>query len=273
MSEISKYGVVGNPIKHSKSPEIHSTFAEQTNQQMQYLLILIALDGFQSGIQQFVAKGGRGLNVTVPFKQQAWDIADELSERAQLAGAVNTLSFVDGVIKGDNTDGTGLVRDLTANQCFDLKGKSILILGAGGAVRGVLGPIIDEMPSSITIANRTLSKAEVLKGVFSDVFDIQVMSFESLNKSYDLIINGTSASLQQELPPLPDCIVDADTILYDMMYSKEPTVFNRWGNKLGADKTIDGLGMLVEQAAEAFSLWRGVSPDSRLIIDKIRKSF
>lgn len=273
MSEVSKYGVVGNPIGHSKSPDIHSTFAQQTKQLMEYLPILVGLDEFDASIKEFATAGGQGLNVTVPFKQQAWDIADKLSDRAQLAGAVNTLTFVDGIIKGDNTDGTGLVRDLKSNQGFDFKGKSILVLGAGGAVRGILGPLIDELPADITIANRTLANADALKNIFSEVFDIQVIPFQSLTKQYDLIINGTSASLQNELLPIPDSIVGSTTCLYDMMYSKDQTVFNLWGEKLGADKTIDGLGMLVEQAAEAFSLWRGVDPDTSLIIDKIRQSF
>ena len=268
--KLSKYAVFGNPIGHSKSPEIHGYFAHQTHQAMQYTAILVGLDEFEQKVRDFAADGGHGLNVTVPFKQRAWELATELSEQARLAGAVNTLTFNKGEIKGDNTDGIGLVKDLTINHGFDFTGKSILVLGAGGAVRGILGPIIAESPESITIANRTLSNAIEMKSLFASSFDLEVLSFKELNQSYDLIINGTSSSLYNELLPLPDVVVDCNSYLYDMMYSQQTTVFNAWGNRLGARKAIDGLGMLIEQAAAAFTLWRKVSPDTSHVINKLR---
>jgi len=208
--------------------------------------------------------------VTVPFKEDAWNLATKLSTRALLAGAVNTLSFKDGEIFGDNTDGIGLVRDLKNNHGFDFAGKKVLLLGAGGAVRGVLGPIIQENPASLTIANRTLSKAEQLKQIFVSDFAISSCKYCDLDSSYDLIINGTSASLNNELPPIPEVVVGSSTVLYDMMYSQQTTTFNHWGQNLNAGSTIDGLGMLVEQAAEAFYIWRGVRPVTDDVFTKLR---
>lgn len=271
MDNIDQYAVVGNPISHSRSPLIHQMFAQQCGEQLDYVAKLVALDSFSADIRQFFADHGRGLNVTVPFKQQAWDIADQLSDSATLAGAVNTLWLKNGAIRGDNTDGVGLVRDLIANNGYQLAGKKILILGAGGAVRGVLQPIIAQQPLSITIANRTLSKARQLAAIFADIYTLECCKYEQLESPYDLIINGTSASLNNELPPLPDVVVSADSYLYDMMYGERPTVFNQWGKNLGAKNCIDGLGMLVEQAAESFRLWRGVKPDTAPVIARLRK--
>jgi len=270
MNKIDQYAVVGNPIGHSKSPLIHKMFAQQSNQQLDYVTKLVALDRFAADVNSFFADQGCGLNVTVPFKQQAWDIANQLSDAARLAGAVNTLWIKDGKIQGDNTDGIGLVRDLISNNGYQLANKKILILGAGGAVRGVLQPIIAERPSSITIANRTLSKALELATIFSDIYTLNCCEYRQLEGCYDLIINGTSASLNNELPPIPDELVSTGSYLYDMMYGSQVTVFNQWGKDLGAKKCIDGLGMLVEQAAESFRLWRGVEPDTAQVITRLR---
>ncbi len=270
MNKIDQYAVVGNPIGHSKSPLIHKMFAQQSNQQLDYVTKLVALDRFAEDVNSFFADQGCGLNVTVPFKQQAWDISNQLSDAARLAGAVNTLWIKDGQIQGDNTDGIGLVRDLISNNGYQLADKKILILGAGGAVRGVLQPIIAERPSSITIANRTLSKALELATIFSDIYTLNCCEYQQLEGHYDLIINGTSASLNNELPPIPDGLVSTGSYLYDMMYGSQVTVFNQWGKDLGAKKCIDGLGMLVEQAAESFRLWRGVKPDTAQVITRLR---
>jgi shikimate dehydrogenase len=271
------YAVVGNPIHHSKSPKIHGDFAAQTNEALEYSAIQAPLDGFIDTVQSFFKSGGKGLNVTVPFKEQAWQLSAKLSERARLSGAVNTLYLNDkGEIYGENTDGIGLVRDLTLNHKVVLKGKRILILGAGGAVRGVLLPILEEQPESITIANRTVSKAEQLTALFTDSDGgighraLKACGFSDLNEPYDIIINGTSASLQGDLPPLPEIIVTDSTVAYDMMYSPETTIFNRWAEEQGAAMTLDGLGMLVEQAAESFFIWRGVRVNTTAVLNTLR---
>jgi len=212
----------------------------------------------------------------VPFKEQAWQLSVELSERARLAGAVNTLYLTDeGEIVGENTDGIGLVRDLTLNHKVELKGKRILVLGAGGAVRGVLLPLLEEHPESITIANRTVSKAEQLADLFTghDLIKpgtLTACGFTNLNQPFDIIINGTSASLQGDLPPLPETIVTSSTVAYDMMYSTDITIFNRWAEKRGAMMMLDGLGMLVEQAAESFYIWRGVRVNTHPVLNALR---
>jgi shikimate dehydrogenase len=265
-----KYLVVGNPIKHSKSPAIHSMFANQTNQHISYKAACFPLNAFEDSVRDFIRASGMGMNVTVPFKQQAWEISDHLSDEASLAGAVNTLSFKNGKIYGDNTDGIGLVNDLVNNQGFSFKDKKILIIGAGGAVRGVLQPIISQGPLSITIANRTLSKAEDLANIFCKLFKIQVLSYQDINDSYDLIINGTSASLSKQLPPLPVSAINSNTRLYDMMYGVDVTVFNKWGLENGASQVSDGLGMLIEQAAQSFKIWRDVTPVTSNAIVKFR---
>ncbi|TBR43931.1 shikimate dehydrogenase [Marinomonas agarivorans] len=266
---MDQYVVVGNPIAHSKSPAIHAHFAEQTRQDMQYDLLLGDLETFESQIQAFFAGGGKGCNVTVPFKERAYQLCSTLSKRAQIAGAVNTLlQNQNGDIYGDNTDGVGMVRDITVNHQQSIKNKSVLILGAGGAVRGVLEPIVAEQPQAIVIANRTVSKAETLANlVSSDV--CSASSFTDLQGSFDIIINGTSASLSGELPPIPTTVVHTNTWCYDMMYAKDKTVFLQWADSLGA-KGADGLGMLVEQAAESFTQWRSVRPKTDGLIKVLR---
>ncbi|HEX8596254.1 MAG TPA: shikimate dehydrogenase [Pseudomonas sp.] len=266
------YVVFGNPIGHSKSPLIHGLFAEQTGQQLDYRTALAPLDGFTAFAQAFF-KQGRGANVTVPFKEQAFRMADRLTERGQRAGAVNTLSkLADGTLLGDNTDGAGLVRDLTVNCRISLKGKRVLLLGAGGAVRGALAPLLAERPAVLVIANRTVEKAEQLAQQFADLGPVFASGYDWLEESVDVIINATSASLAGELPPIsPSLIQPGRTFCYDMMYAKEPTAFCRWASMHGAAQSVDGLGMLVEQAAEAFLLWRGVRPDSAPVLAKLRR--
>ena len=270
---MDRYGVFGNPIAHSKSPLIHRQFAEQTGQALSYQALLAPLDDFCGFARAFFAAGGMGANVTVPFKEQACAMADQLSERARRAGAVNTLlKLADGGLRGDNTDGTGLVRDLLHNAGVALRGQRILLLGAGGAVRGVLEPLLAEQPAALVIANRTVEKAEQLAQEFADLGPVVASGFDWLEEPVDLIINGTSASLAGELPPLaPSLIQPGHTRCYDMMYAPELTPFNRWASELGARQTLDGLGMLVEQAAEAFFLWRGVRPQTRPVLECLRR--
>ncbi|MEX0603361.1 MAG: shikimate dehydrogenase [Marinobacter sp.] len=268
------YAVVGNPVSHSKSPRIHSLFAAQTGEPVEYTAIQAPLDGFAETVTGFFERGGRGLNVTVPFKEQAWAMSDRRTWRAEKAGASNTL-FIDkdGQLNADNTDGAGLVADLVKNHGVTLAGKRILILGAGGAVRGVLGPLLAEQPETLVIANRTPAKARVLAGLFADdAGDTQLRGcgFDEPAEVFDLIINGTSASLQGELPPLAPAVIGPATLVYDMMYSPDTTTFNRWALSNGAKAAMDGLGMLIEQAAEAFAIWRGVRPDTAPVIEALR---
>jgi len=265
------YAVVGNPIAHSKSPDIHNAFAAQTGEKLFYKALLAPLDDFEGEVSRFLEHGGHGLNVTVPFKENAYRMADELTARAQRAQAVNTLKKLeDGRLLADNTDGAGLVRDLTVNHGVNLKGKRILLLGAGGAVRGVLQPMLDQAPAELVIANRTVSKAEALATDFSDLGTLSGCGFSDVEGTFDVIINGTAASLAGELPPLPESVINNRTVCYDMMYSPQTTVFNAWAAGLGAVMTIDGLGMLVEQAAEAFFVWRGVRPETTRVMLTLR---
>ncbi|MET4692305.1 shikimate dehydrogenase [Endozoicomonas lisbonensis] len=270
---VDLYAVMGNPVAHSKSPWIHTLFASQTDQRLHYNARLVPVDGFDEAINHFFKDelGSHGLSITVPFKEQAWECAQHRTVRAEKAGAVNTLWISnDGVLHGDNTDGLGLVRDLTVNHQVDLENARLLILGAGGAVRGVLEPILEQKPAELVIANRTVSKAEALAELFPGQ-PVSAGGFADLSGSFDLIINGTSASLQGDLPPLPAEIVDEQTVCYDMMYAREITVFNQWGLAQGARQAIDGLGMLVEQAAEQFKIWRGVRPDTAAVLQQLRE--
>ena len=273
-NKLDRYAVFGNPIAHSKSPQIHTQFAEQTGQQLVYTAELAQVENFEQRVKDFVANNGKGLNITVPFKQQAWELTAQRSSHAERAGALNTIIVKqDGSYFGENTDGVGLVRDLTKNHHINLKEKRILIIGAGGAVRGVIEPILQQSPSELVIANRTVSKAQQLAVDFSDLGKISGCGFEELEgESFDVIINGTSASLHGDLPPLPDNLFSNDACAYDMMYAAKPTVFMDWATQHGAAKVFDGLGMLVEQAAESFSLWRGVQPETRPVSNTIRDS-
>lgn len=271
--KIDTYAVMGNPVAHSKSPIIHTEFAKQTNQLMQYIAIEAPLTEFAKSVADFQEQDGKGLNVTVPFKIQAWQLVNERSHRAEIAGAVNTISIKEnGQLFGDNTDGAGLVRDLMKNENFSLTNKKILILGAGGAVQGILGPLLDEHPQFIFIANRTVEKAMDLAKQFRKFGIIHGGGFNELNdQSFDLIINGTSAGLSDEMLPVSSSILSATTFCYDLAYGKE-TVFLQWAKQHGVLKCNDGLGMLVEQAAEAFHIWRGVSPKTQPVLQMLRSS-
>ncbi|MEA3278447.1 MAG: shikimate dehydrogenase [Pseudomonadota bacterium] len=266
------YAVIGNPIEHSSSPQIHAEFARQTRQDMAYGRILGDTDDFVGEVRRFFAGGGRGMNVTVPFKEAAWEIADERSQRAESAGAVNTLILLpDRRLRGDNTDGVGLVRDLTRNQGFDFGGKRVLLLGAGGASRGVLRPLLEEGPRRLVIANRTVSKAVELAAANAALGPLSGCGLDALaGERFDLIVNGTSAGLAGAVPAIPDHCLAAGGWTYDMLYADAPTAFRRWGMRLGAGRALDGLGMLVEQAAESFFLWRGIRPDTAPVIALLR---
>lgn len=269
---IDKYAVIGNPISHSKSPLIHGEFARQTEQDLEYTAIEVAQDALESSLSQLrdILKL-KGINITVPFKEQAWQLVENQSNRAKRAGAINTLVFNDdGSMYGDNTDGVGLCRDLTDNNSIELRGKRILLLGAGGAARGVIEPLLGYDPLELFVANRTASKAHALADLFSDLGHIRGGGFEDIKPPYDVVINATAASLQGEVPPLPDNLLADNAACYDMMYSDSDTAFISWAKQHGAAKAIDGLGMLVEQAAEAFRLWRGVMPDTRSVMPLIR---
>lgn len=264
-----RYAVIGNPIAHSKSPDIHARFAAQTGQQLNYERMLAPLDGFEQTVREFIREGGRGANVTVPFKLEAHALASELTARAQAAGAVNTLKFEDGAILGDNTDGIGMVTDIVRNAGVPMRGKKVLLLGAGGAARGVILPVLDEQPAALVIANRTESKAAELAAQFSRHGQVSSSSFETLHDRFDIIINATSASLSADLPPVPTTVFGDASFAYDMMYGKGPTVFMRFASDCGA-AVRDGLGMLVEQAAEAFFVWRDVRPDTSSVYTELR---
>jgi shikimate dehydrogenase len=269
-----RYAVIGHPVAHSKSPQIHARFAAQTGQHLTYERLLAPLDGFEATVRAFIAQGGKGLNVTVPFKLEAHGIATLLSARARAAGAVNTLKCdrtANGsdVIFGDNTDGVGLVTDITRNAGVELTGKRILLLGAGGAARGVILPLLDARPSDLVIANRTGSKAEQLARQFAGQGPIRGSDLSALTGAFDVVVNATSASLSGALPPIPPDVFTRGALAYDMMYDKEPTVFMRFARQHGATAR-DGLGMLVEQAAESFFVWRGVRPDTTAVFAELR---
>ncbi|MDD2662687.1 MAG: shikimate dehydrogenase [Dechloromonas sp.] len=265
------YAVFGNPIAHSKSPAIHAGFARSTGQDLVYEARLAPVDGFPGAVAEFVAAGGRGANVTVPFKEEAFRLAKRRTDRAARAGAVNTLVFDGADVLGDNTDGAGLVRDIVDNLGFPLAGRRILLLGAGGAARGVIAPLLAGAPASLTIANRTADKARSLAAAFADLAAIDAGSFDDLaGKSFDLVINATSASLAGAALPLPAGLFAPGSLAYDMMYGKGDTPFIAQARAQGAGRLADGLGMLVEQAAEAFRVWRGVLPETAGVLAGLR---
>jgi shikimate dehydrogenase len=268
-----RYAVMGNPVAHSLSPAIHAEFARQTGQRMVYDAIQVDDGGFEQAAANFRAAGGKGLNVTVPFKRVAWGWVDRRSARAERAGAVNTIRFGGDGAYGDNTDGVGLVRDITVNLGVPIAGRRVLIAGAGGAVRGVLEPVLQQRPRELVIANRTVDRALELAAQFSSAaLPVSGGSFEAqAGRVFDLVINGTAASLHGAELPLPPSILAPGALCYDMMYAAEVTLFLRWAQAHGAARTADGLGMLVEQAAESFLLWRGVRPESTAVIGMMRK--
>ncbi len=273
-----RYAVIGNPVAHSKSPQIHAAFARQTGQDVEYSRLLAPVDGFRAAVAEFRAGGGRGLNVTLPFKLEAFDLADEVSQRAKDARAANFLSFDGPRIRADNTDGAGLVADLTVNLGLAPGAKRVLLLGAGGAAQGVLFPLLAQQPAILAIANRTVDKALRLAESVRHQPDaahtvVSGLGYGDLaGHHFDLVINATSSSLRGEVPPLPAGIFAPGALAYDMMYGKEPTPFLIFAQAQGAARTADGLGMLVEQAAESFFLWRGVRPQTAPVIELLRGS-
>ena len=269
---MDRYAVFGFPIGHSKSPLIHQQFAEQTRQELSYSAIEVKPEDFDETLANFFKEGGKGLNCTVPLKELAYAKVDQLTERAKFSGAVNTIKLMDdGTLLGDNTDGVGLLSDLCENLGLDLAGKRILVLGAGGASRGILGPLLSAKPTELYLANRTISKAQTMESLFAPLGKIVATSYDDLaGKQFDMIINATSASLTGELPPLAAGLLAPQGICYDLAYSQEPTAFVKWGEQHGASVSVDGLGMLVEQAAHAFHLWRNVMPNTPVIRRTLR---
>jgi shikimate dehydrogenase len=267
-----RYAVFGNPIAHSKSPLIHTLFAAQTGQDLSYEAILAPRDDFAGTLGNAIAGGLRGANVTLPFKEEAFRLSSELSPRAQRAGAVNTLSLRDGRVLGDNTDGAGLVRDLNANLGIDVAGRRVLLLGAGGAARGVIEPILSRSPACLFVANRSASKAQALAQSFAALGPVVGGGYDALaDLSFDVVINATSASLAGEVPPVPASAFGPGALAYDMMYSATDTAFVAFARTRGAARVSDGLGMLVEQAAEAFSIWRGIRPHTAPVLAELRR--
>ena len=268
---VDRYAVLGNPVAHSLSPQIHARFAAACGQALEYVALELPRDDFAAALRALIRDGLAGANVTAPFKQEAWAICDTRSARAELARAANTLVFDDGAIAGDNTDGVGLVRDL-GNLGVELARRKILLLGAGGAVRGVLGPLLAEAPAGIVIANRTLARARALAEDFAETGQIRVLAYKELGEeSFDLVINGTAAGLADEIPPVPPAVIGDATVCYDMMYNtQQATAFVDWARRQAAAAAHDGLGMLVEQAAEAFRIWRGVRPATGPVIAALR---
>ena len=271
---VDQYGVVGHPVAHSLSPFIHAMFARQTGQSMSYRLFDFAPEALQERIADFFARGGRGLNITLPYKIVAMACAQELTGRAGHAGAVNTLAMrKDGTILGDNTDGVGLTHDLCVNQRVLVTRRRLLIIGAGGAARGVIAPLLGLEPQAIVITNRTADRAKALAAAFAQLGPVQGMGFRDIaDGPYDLVINATSASLTGEIPDVPPAIVGPDTFCYDMAYGKGDTPFVRWCRKLGCQAAVPGWGMLVEQAAESFRLWRGVRPLTAPVLSALNAS-
>ena len=269
------YAVMGNPVAHSKSPQIHALFAAQTRQEIEYRAILVERGGLADAVATFAYGGGRGLNITVPFKEDAWALAAQRSPRAERAGAVNTLVLHDnGEHFGDNTDGAGLVRDLDVNLGVALAGHRILVLGAGGAARGILAPLLGSMPRALTVSNRSMGKAEDLARGFADLGPIRAVAPSALaGGEFDVVLNATSSSLASAAagpPPWPGTIFAGVALAYDLMYGSEPTAFERWAHANGAARVADGFGMLLEQAAESFLVWRGVRPDTAPVFALLR---
>lgn len=262
-----RYAVVGHPVAHSRSPLIHQLFARQTGQNITYELIDAEPAAFETAVRGFGAAGGKGMNVTVPHKEAAFELVDEISDRAQAAGAVNTISIEGSKLRGDNTDGVGFMRDLVSNHHQRVEGRSVLVLGAGGAARGILGPLLAAKPRAIVIANRTPERARDLVAQLGAPPGLEAAAFANLTDipAFDLVINATSAGLHGEVPPFPKSIVSHETFCYDLVYGVNETPFVRWARKAGAGQAESGWGMLVEQAAESFFIWRGVRPDTAAV--------
>lgn len=268
-----KYAVVGFPVAHSWSPFIHGLFARQTGHQFTYSRLEVAPEALNDRVVEFFAADGKGLNVTMPHKQAACLIARERTTRAEMAGAVNTLALRNNGLLGDNTDGAGLIADLTRNLSFDLRGTRVLLLGAGGAARGVLGPLLEMDPEYVEIANRNAERGAELAREFSTLGSVHGCGFDAITvATFDLVLNATSASLQDTIPPIPPGVIGPTTLCYDMAYGKGDTAFTRWSKSAGAGRAETGWGMLVEQAAESFLLWRGVKPDTAPVIAAVKSN-
>jgi len=268
---VDRYGVMGYPVSHSRSPVIHRLFALQTQQNIQYELLQVSPEKLETAVRQFQRTGGKGLNITVPHKSKVTRLCDHMSERASTAGAVNTIAFQGGEIIGDNTDGIGLLRDLAVNLGVTLEGANILVLGAGGATRGIVGPLLEMQPQGLRIANRTLGRAQVIADHFDSSGPVSACRFNvvPVSEPYDLIINATSAGLKGEAPPYPAAAVSANTFCYDLSYGLTPTPFSIWAREAGAAQSVMGWGMLVEQAAESFKIWRGLRPDTAPVLKQM----
>jgi shikimate dehydrogenase len=267
-----QFTAIGNPIEHSLSPEIHQLFAQQANISLEYTKTLGEAGGFNQAVQHFMATGGKGMNVTVPFKLEACKLCDQISDRARLAGAVNTIWFEAGNIHGDVTDGIGMVRDIEHNQGVKIQGSRVLVIGAGGAVRGVLQPMLEAFPKEIVICNRTQGKAIELVDLFARYGTIRAVAMNALEgESFDIVINGTAASMGHQLPAVPVSVFHGARFVYDMMYARQPTIFMKWALDNGAEKAVDGLGMLVEQAAAGFEIWHGVKVQTAPVIATLRQ--
>jgi shikimate dehydrogenase len=271
-----RYAVIGNPVAHSKSPQIHAAFAGQTGDAIEFLRLAAPLDGFDAAVQQFAAEGGKGLSVTLPFKLEALSISTQRAERASRAGAANFLRFDMGDIHADNTDGVGLVRDLTRNLAFNLEGANVLLIGAGGAARGVLAPLLEALPASLCVVNRTADKARALVGEFAPIARSAALSgggpADIEKRRYDLVVNATASSIAGEVPVMPENTFSRDSLAYDLMFAEQATPFMRLATDRGAARVCDGLGMLVEQAAEAFLLWRGTRPETASVLEILRQA-
>lgn len=268
---VDRYAVVGYPVKHSRSPFIHAMFAKQTNQILSYQMMEVAPRNLDAEVKRFFETGGKGLNITVPHKQAVHKTTQFQTPRAEFAGAINTIVLMqDGTLLGDNTDGVGLLNDLTQNLHASLRDTRILLLGAGGAARGVLAPLLQQAPTEVVIANRNLERAEQLVDEFMTLGPVSSVAFNAIEPvQFDFVINATSASLQGEMPELPAGIIGEDTLCYDMAYSNDDTVFTKWAKQQGAAKAVVGWGMLVEQAAESFFLWRGVKPNTKPVLEAL----
>jgi shikimate dehydrogenase len=269
---VDQYGVVGHPVGHSLSPFIHGMFARETGQDMAYRLYDVAPGDFHDRVREFFAAGGRGLNITLPHKIAAVDLAQELTPRAAHAAAVNTLAVRDEGILGDNTDGAGLVRDLCDNLGLVITHRRVLIIGAGGATRGILGALLELLPALIVVANRTPERATALAAAFTDLGTVRGVSFGELEREpFDLIVNATSASLSGDIPPIPATALGPQTVCYDLAYGRGANAFLNWARAQGCARALQGWGMLVEQAAESFNLWRGVRPATAYVLAALKE--
>jgi shikimate dehydrogenase len=266
-----RYALVGHPVAHSRSPLIHELFARQTGERLTYELIDAAPDAFETAVRGFAAAGGKGMNVTVPHKEAAFAIADRHGEEAAAARAVNTLSFSGDAIRGDNTDGIGFIRDVTINNVEPISNRRVLVLGAGGAARGILVPLLAEAPAELVLANRTLERAERLGADLGAGDRLAICRFDELraHAAFDIVVNATSAGLKGEQPPFPSNIIARTTFCYDLAYSLKSTPFVAWARESGAGRAVQGWGMLVEQAAESFAIWRGRRPDTQPILKQL----